>query len=66
LDGLKIAKLVRERQTDAVTFLLTAFQPDELPVGAGVIDSYFDKPLDLQQLHLAMKGISQLRRRKKK
>jgi two-component system, OmpR family, response regulator RegX3 len=56
-DGLKIAKLIREKQPKAVIFLLTAFQLNELPVGAGIIDSYFNKPLDLQQLHLALERI---------
>jgi DNA-binding response OmpR family regulator len=55
LDGLEIAKLIRERQPNAVIFLLTAFQLNELPLNSGLIDSYFNKPLDLQQLHLALK-----------
>ncbi len=63
LDGLAIARLVRKRQPDAVIFLLTAFQLNELPVDAGLIDSYFNKPLDLQQLHRAIKGIPKLRGR---
>jgi DNA-binding response OmpR family regulator len=57
LDGLEIARLIRERQPNAVIFLLTAFQLNELPVNAGLIDSYFNKPLDLQQLQLALKKI---------
>jgi DNA-binding response OmpR family regulator len=61
LDGLAIAKLVRERQPGAVIFLLTAFQLNELPVDAGLIDRYFNKPLDLQQLHQALKKIPRLR-----
>jgi two-component system response regulator HydG len=61
LDGLAIAKLVRKRQPEAVIFLLTAFQLNELPVDAGLIDSYFNKPLDLQQLHRALKEIPRLR-----
>jgi CheY-like chemotaxis protein len=61
LDGLEIARTVRERQPDAVIFLLTAFQLSELPVDAGLIDSYFNKPLDLQQLHQALEEIPRLR-----
>ena len=57
LDGLAVARLVRKRQPDAVIFLLTAFQLNELPVDAGLIDSYFNKPLDLQQLRQALKNI---------
>ena len=57
LDGLAVARLVRKRQPEAVIFLLTAFQLNELAVDAGLIDSYFNKPLDLQQLHQALKEI---------
>jgi DNA-binding response OmpR family regulator len=66
LDGLKIARMIRERQPNAVIFLLTAFQLNELPENAGLIDSYFNKPLDLQQLHLALKKIPKLRQIRKK
>ncbi len=66
LDGLAIARLVRKRQPDAVIFLLTAFQLNELPLDAGLIDSYFNKPLDLQQLHRALKKIPKLRGSEKK
>lgn len=61
LDGLVVARTVREKQPDAVIFLLTAFQLNELPVDAGLIDSYFNKPLDLQQLHQALEEIPRLR-----
>ena len=61
LDGLVVARSVREKQPDAVIFLLTAFQLNELPVDAGLIDSYFNKPLDLQQLHQALEEIPRLR-----
>lgn len=61
LDGLEIARMVRQRQPDAVIFLLTAFQLHELPIDAGLIDSYFNKPLDLQQLHQALEEIPRLR-----
>ncbi len=61
LDGLAIARTIREKQPDAVIFLLTAFQLNELPIDAGLIDSYFNKPLDLQQLHQALEEIPRLR-----
>jgi len=61
LDGLVVARTVRQKQPDAVIFLLTAFQLNELPVDAGLIDSYFNKPLDLQQLHQALEEIPRLR-----
>lgn len=63
LDGLVVARTVRERQPDAVIFLLTAFQLNELQVDAGLIDSYFNKPLDLQELHQALEEIPRLRAR---
>ena len=54
-DGLEVARRVREIQPNAVIFLVTAFQLSELPVQTGLIDAYFNKPLDLQQLHQALK-----------
>ncbi len=61
LDGIEVAKLARKRQPDAAIFLLTAFQLNELTVDAGLIDCYFNKPLDLQQLHQALQKIPKLR-----
>jgi DNA-binding response OmpR family regulator len=57
LDGLEVARRVRALQPNAVIFLVTAFQLNELPVEAGLIDGYFNKPLDLQQLHQALKRV---------
>lgn len=62
LDGLAVARLVRKTQPDAAIFLVTAFQLNELSVDAGLIDDYFNKPLDLQQIHLALKNLSVARR----
>jgi DNA-binding response OmpR family regulator len=64
VDGLAVARLVRERQPGAVIFLLTAFQLSELPLDAGLIDNYFTKPLDLQNLHQALSEIPRSRRSK--
>jgi DNA-binding response OmpR family regulator len=61
LDGLVIARMIRKKQPDAVIFLLTAFQLSEIPIDAGLIDSYFNKPLDLQQLHQALEEVPRLR-----
>ena len=58
LDGLEIARRVRNVQPDALVFLITAFQLNELTMDAGLIDAYFNKPLDLQQLHQALKRLS--------
>jgi DNA-binding response OmpR family regulator len=62
LDGLEVARLVRKRQPGAVIFLLTAFQRNELSMDAGLIDSYFNKPLDLEQLLQALKDIPKFRK----
>jgi DNA-binding response OmpR family regulator len=62
LDGLSVARLIRRTQPHAVIFLITAFQLNELSVDAGLIDDYFNKPLDLQQIHLALKNLSKARR----
>ena len=61
LDGLAVARLARRIQPDAVIFLVTAFQLSELPVDAGLIDDYFYKPLDFQQLHQALIEAPKLR-----
>lgn len=53
-DGLEVARKVREIRPEAVIFLVTAFQLSELPAHSGLIDGYFNKPLDLQQLHQAL------------
>jgi CheY-like chemotaxis protein len=66
LDGIEVAKLIRKRQPGAAIFLLTAFQLSELTLEAGLIDGYFNKPLDLQQLHRALQEIPMLRKSEKK
>ncbi len=57
VDGLAVARRVRAVQPNAVIFLVTAFQLNELTVDSGLIDAYFNKPLDLQQLHQALKKV---------
>jgi DNA-binding response OmpR family regulator len=57
LDGLQVARCIRKAQPNAVIFLVTAFQLNELAVEAGLIDVYFNKPLDFQQLHEALVSI---------
>jgi DNA-binding response OmpR family regulator len=61
VNGLAIARRVREIQPNAVIFLVTAFQLNELSIDAGLIDAYFNKPLDLQQLHQALNRIPKWR-----
>lgn len=57
LDGLHVARCARQRQPNASIFLVTAFQLSELTVDAGLIDAYFNKPLDFQQLHQALVNV---------
>lgn len=54
--GLELARFIREAQPDTVIFLVTAFQLSELVVDAGLIDAYFNKPLDFRQLRKALFG----------
>jgi CheY-like chemotaxis protein len=54
LDGLQVARRVRQIRPGTLIFLVSAFQLNELPVHSGLIDAYFNKPLDLQQLHQAL------------
>ncbi len=61
LDGLEVARKVRQFQPGAAIFLVTAFQLSELPSHSGLIDGYFNKPVDLQQLHQALKKTSKSR-----
>jgi DNA-binding response OmpR family regulator len=60
-DGLEIARTIRRRHPDVVIFLVTAFQLNELSVDTGLIDSYFNKPLDLNELHQALEGVPRSR-----
>ena len=57
LDGLQVARSIRRVQPNAVIFLVTAFQLYELSPDAGLIDPYFNKPLDFEQLHQALVSI---------
>jgi len=57
VDGLAVARRVRAVQPNAVIFLVTAFQLNELTVDSGLIDAYFNKPLDLKQLRQALKKV---------
>ena len=61
LDGLEVARKVRQFQPSAAIFLVTAFQLSELPSHSGLIDGYFNKPVDLQLLHQALKKTSKSR-----
>jgi len=57
VDGLAVARLIRERQPHAIIFLLSSFELSEVSPDAGLIDVYFNKPLDLEQLHKALMEI---------
>ncbi|MBP1598725.1 MAG: two-component system, NtrC family, response regulator [Acidobacteria bacterium] len=54
VDGLQVARWIRKTRPSASIILVTAFQLSELAVDAGLIDAYFNKPLDFQQLHQAL------------
>ncbi len=58
LDGLAVARRIREKNPQAVIFLMTAFELNELSPDAGLIDRYFNKPVDLQQVHEALAEIA--------
>lgn len=57
LNGLEVARRIRRTHPTSVILLVTAFQLSELPVDRGLIDGYFNKPLDLQMLHRTLKKI---------
>jgi len=54
LDGLEVARRARGMRPGARIIMVTAFQESELPAHAGLIDGYFNKPLDMQKLHRAI------------
>jgi DNA-binding response OmpR family regulator len=58
LDGLAVARQIRHLQPDTVIVLLTSFQFSELPPDRGLINYYFNKPLDLGQLRRDLNRIS--------
>jgi DNA-binding response OmpR family regulator len=58
LDGLAVARQIRHLQPDAVIVLLTTLQLSELPPDRGPINYYFNKPLDLGQLHRDLNRIT--------
>ncbi len=60
VDGLHVARRIRGSVPHAVIFLVTAFQLNELEVDPGLIDAYFNKPVDLQQLQQAIADMPSL------
>jgi len=56
-DGLEVARHIRSIYPRSAIFLVTAFQLNELAVDSGLIDAYFNKPLDLQQLRSALREL---------
>ena len=62
LDGLAVARQIRRLQPDAIIVLLTSFQLNELPLDRGLIDYYFNKPLDLGQLRTDLRDGSAITR----
>jgi DNA-binding response OmpR family regulator len=63
LDGIEVARRVRAARPDSLILLVTAFQLNELPLSGGIIDAYFNKPVDLQQIRQALKGLELTSRR---
>ena len=56
-DGIEVARRVRAARPNSVIFLVTAFQLNELPLSSGIIDAYFNKPVDLQQIRQTLKKL---------
>jgi DNA-binding response OmpR family regulator len=59
LDGLSIARVIRETQSHAAILLITGYQLNELPENSNLFDIYFSKPLNMKQLHSALQDIVQ-------
>lgn len=62
-DGIEVARRVRAARPDSVIFLVTAFQLNELPLSSGIIDAYFNKPVDLQQIRQTLKKLEMPKQR---
>lgn len=58
LNGLQLAQSVRKLQPTAAIVMITAFQPNELGLDRALVDGYFNKPLNLQDLHRTLKEIA--------
>ncbi len=54
LDGLEVARRIRQAHPGVAIVLVTAFQLSELDVTPGLIDAYLNKPVDLGELHRAL------------
>lgn len=57
LNGLQLAHRVRKLQPTAAIIMITAFQPNELALDNSLVDGYFNKPLNLHDLHRALDKI---------
>jgi DNA-binding response OmpR family regulator len=51
VDGIEVARKIRAARPEALILLVTAFQLNELPLDSGIIDAYFNKPVDFQQIN---------------
>ena len=59
LDGLAVARVIRETQSHTAIFLVTGHPLNELPQEPHLFDIYFSKPVNMNQLQLALQGIIQ-------
>ena len=55
-NGLEVARTVRAKLPSAQIYVITAFQLSELPLGGGLVDGYFNKPVDFRMLHAALES----------
>ncbi len=60
LNGLEVAKELRQTQPHAWIVLITAFQLGELKLDDGLIDGYLNKPVDMQQLRQTLRCFAEM------
>ncbi len=60
LNGLEVAKQIRQTQPHAWIVLITAFQLGELKLDDGLIDGYLNKPVDMQQLRQTLRCFAEM------
>lgn len=59
LDGLSVARVIRETQSHAAILLITGYPLSELSKEPDLFDLYFNKPVNMNQLQSALQGIVQ-------
>ena len=58
-DGLDLARSIREARPGTRIFLVTALARSDLRIEEGLIDGYFNKPVDLKDLYASLARLAE-------